>query len=129
MFESKREKAMRVALIIIGLIFIFGLYPLMVFFPEAWTWKPRQPEYEQMILGIYITLGIFLIIASRKPSKHLLLIWFTAVSSLVHGVIMLIQALMDRSETANLYGDVPAIIIIGIVLIVLMPRGGSKDSF
>ena len=90
--------------------------------PEAWMWEPRQPEYEQMIIGVYVTLGVFVLLASRDPLRHLSLIWFTAWSSLVHGGIMLIQALRDPLERANLVGDIPALLLVGIGLSVLTPR-------
>jgi hypothetical protein len=90
--------------------------------PAAWMWEPRQPEYEQMIIGVYVTLGVFVLLASRDPLRHLSLIWFTAWSSLVHGGIMLVQALRDPLERANLVGDIPALLLVGIGLIALTPR-------
>lgn len=91
-------------------------------FPDSWMWEPRQPEYEQMILGVYATLGVFLLIASRKPEEHLSLIWFTAISNLVHGGIMLAQALADPADSDNLVGDVPALIALGILLVIVTPK-------
>lgn len=108
-------------LVLTGIAFI-GLYGMTVLFPGSWMWEPRQYEYEQMIIGIYAVLGIFLLLAARAPEKHLSLIWFAAVSSVVHGLVMLVQALMDPAERANLYGDVPFLILIGIVLAVLTPK-------
>jgi hypothetical protein len=58
---------LRVALVLFGAIFLFGLYPLMTAWPSGWRWNPSQTEYEQMIVGVYATLGVFLIIASRTP--------------------------------------------------------------
>jgi hypothetical protein len=72
-------------------------------------WQPNQPVYEQMILGVYATLGVFLLIASRDPLKHRSLIWFTVWSSLVHGGIMAVQALNMPSEHGHLFGGVPAL--------------------
>mgnify|MGYP001304260108 CR=1 FL=1 len=85
-------------------------------------WEPRQPEYEQMIMGIYATLGVFLIRAAKNPMEHLSLIWFTIFSCLVHGGIMLVQSVVDETEHANLMGDVPALFLVAIVLWVLMPK-------
>jgi sterol desaturase/sphingolipid hydroxylase (fatty acid hydroxylase superfamily) len=84
-----RESALKIVLILVGVIFLVGVYPLMMFlWPSGWRWQPNQPEYEQMILGVYATLGIFLLVASRNPSAHRSLIAFTAWSSLVHAGIM-----------------------------------------
>jgi len=75
-----------------------------------------------MILGIYATLGVFLIIAARDPLKHLSLIWFTVWSSLVHGGIMAIQALVNPEHIGHLLGDVPTIFIVAALLAFLTPR-------
>jgi hypothetical protein len=75
-----------------------------------------------MIVGIYATLGIFLIWASREPEAHLSLIWFTVWSSIVHGAIMGVQAIVDPAERGHLLGDVPALFIVAVVLAALTPR-------
>ena len=75
-----RSLLLRVALIAFGVAFLL-VYPLMLAWPSGWAWQPRQPEYEQMIVGIYATLGVFLIRASRQPEAHQSLIWFTVWSS------------------------------------------------
>lgn len=113
---------LRVALVLFGAFFIFGIYPMMQVWPSGWQWTPAQHEYEQMIMGVYAVLGIFLIIAARRPTKHLSLIWFTVWSSAVHGVIMGVQAVVDRSELGHLLGDVPALILVAVILAYLTPR-------
>jgi hypothetical protein len=117
-----RSQLLRIALVAFGIVFLL-VYPLMVVWPSGWAWKPGQPEYEQMIVGIYATLGVFLLWASRKPEAHLSLIWFTAWSSLVHGGIMAVQAIVDPTEHGHLLGDVPALLLVAIVLGALTPRG------
>jgi hypothetical protein len=126
--SSTNDKPLRFALLLVGLIFLIGLYPLTVLWPAGFMWEPRQSEYEQMIIGVYAVLGIFLIMASRNPAKHASLIWFTAWSSLVHGLIMLWQAIVDPGERANMLGDVPALILIGAVLGILMWQARPDDS-
>ena len=117
-----RERALKVVLVVVGLIFLFAVYPLMMFlWPTGWRWQPNQPEYEQMILGVYATLGIFLLLASRNPSANRSLIAFTAWSSLVHAGIMAVQAFQNASERGHLVGDIPALFIVGVVLILLAP--------
>ena len=116
MSDEQRLRYLRGALLLFGIAFVLGLYPLMLFWSSAWTWEPRQPEYEQMLLGVYATLGIFLILASRNPLEHLSLIWFTVWSSFVHGGIMAVQAFVDPAERANLIGDVPTLFAVAIVL-------------
>jgi hypothetical protein len=116
-------------LVLVGLIFLLGVYPLMMFlWPSGWRWQPNQPEYEQMILGIYATLGIFLLLASRNPSANRSLIAFTAWSSLVHAAIMAVQAFHSASEHGHLLGDIPALVIVGIALIALAPGKQAAEN-
>ena len=110
-----------IVLLLTGAAFLL-LYPVMTLLPAAWGWEPRQYEYEQMIQGVYFVLGIFAIIAAMAPLKHLSLIWFIAVSNIVHGGIMLAQALVDPAETANLYGDIPALLVTGFLIAWLAPK-------
>ncbi len=129
MSSDSRVRFLRVALILVGLIFIFGVYPLMMsLWPSGWRWQPNQPEYEQMILGVYATLGVFLLIASRNPLQNLSLIWFTVWSSLVHAGIMAVQAYKAPSEHGHLLGDIPALAIVAILLAVLTPRGAAVSE-
>jgi ABC-type transport system involved in cytochrome c biogenesis permease subunit len=126
MTAATRLRYLRVALILVGLIFIFGIYPLMMaLWPSGWRWSPNQAQYEQMILGVYATLGIFLLIASRNPLRNLSLIWFTVFSSIVHAGIMTAQALSMPSEHAHLFGDVPALLIVAALLAFLTPRAAD----
>ncbi|MDP2497132.1 MAG: hypothetical protein Q8W44_03980 [Candidatus Palauibacterales bacterium] len=113
---------LRYALVVVGVVFVAGIWILMQVWPSGWVWQPAQPEYEQMIIGIYATLGVFLLRAARDPLEHLSLIWFTVWSSLVHGAIMLWQALRDPVEAGHLTGDVPAIILVGLLLAWLTRR-------
>ena len=117
-----RERVLKVVLVVVGLIFVFAVYPLMIYlWPAGWRWQPNQPEYEQMILGVYATLGIFLLLASRNPSANRSLIGFTAWSSLVHAGIMAVQAFRNVGERGHLLGDIPALLIVGVALIALAP--------
>ncbi len=129
MNPALRLRYLRVVLVLVGLIFIFGVYPLMMaWWPSGWRWQPNQPEYEQMILGIYATLGVFLLIAARKPLQHLSLIWFTVWSSLVHAGIMAVQATKAPQEHGHLLGDIPALAIVAVALAVLAPRGAAVEA-
>ena len=116
-----RRQCLQAALVVIALVFL-SLPILMAVWPSGWIWLPRQTEYEQMMIGVYGTLGVFLLWASRRPEKHLSLIWFTFWSSIVHGTIMGIQAIADETENAHLYGDVAALWIAVVLLGVFTPR-------
>ena len=118
---ATRESALRIALVLVGVIcFAFG--PLMLVWPTGWRWSPHHAHYEQMMVGIYFTLGVFLIRASKDPSRHVSFIWFAVWSSIVHASIMTIQALTDSEHRAHLLADVPALFLAAAVLGLLMPR-------
>src|SRR5262245_33731900 len=122
MSDANRLLYLRIALIVVGLLCIFGFYPLTLVWPSGWAWGQGHSHYLLMIIGLYATLGVFLIIASRDPYANKSLIWFTVWSSLVHAVIMGVQGFTDAAERGHLVGDTPALILVAIILAVLMPR-------
>jgi uncharacterized protein DUF6632 len=120
----ERTGYLRLALRLVGLIFVFGIYTLSIVWPSGWVWHTgHTSHYLQMILGVYATLGVFLLIASRNPLGHLSLIWFTVWSSVVHAAIMAVQSLVNPEHRGHLLGDVPALLVVAAVLAVLTPRG------
>jgi len=125
MAESDRVKYLRIALLVVGVIFVVGIYPLTILWPSGWSWNAGQSEYLQMILGIYATLGVFLVIASRNPLAHKSLIWFTVWSSIVHGGIMAVQSLTNTQYMGHLWGDVLALFVVAVVLALFTPRGAA----
>lgn len=126
MDQARRISLLRIALVLVGVIFIAGIYPLTVVWPSGWAWHNEGVSlYLQMILGVYATLGVFLILAARDPLQNLSLIWFTVWSSVVHGTIMAVQAFYYPEHFAHLFGDVPALYIVAILLGVLTPRRRS----
>jgi hypothetical protein len=129
MTDADRINYLRVALRVVGLIFIFGIWPLTLIWPSGWAWHTEgRSEYLEMILGIYATLGVFLLMASRDPMAHQSLIWFTVWSSLVHGAIMAVQSITDIRHLGHLWGDVLALLVVAAVLAALMPRRPPVSS-
>ena len=124
MSNANRLRYLRVVLVVVSLIFVSGIYMLGVVWPSGWAWGHGHSHYLMMILGVYATLGVFLLIASKNPAAHTSLIWFTVWSSVVHAVIMAVQALTDGAERGHLVGDVPALLVVAIALAVLTPRAG-----
>jgi hypothetical protein len=121
---TTRESALRIALVLVGVTCLaFG--PLMLVWPTGWRWAPHHAHYEQMMAGIYFTLGIFLIRASKDPSRHLSFLWFAVWSSIVHASIMTIQALGDPAHRGHLIADIPALFVAAAVFSVLIPRRQS----
>ena len=123
MQEEDKLNYLKTALYVVGVIYIVGVPAMMmVIWPDGWGWTPAQPEYEQMIMGVYATLGVFLFLAAKDPLANASLIWFTICSNIVHGGIMFVQAILDETDRANLYGDVPALFLVAFVLWYLMPK-------
>jgi len=107
-----RERALKVVLVFVGLLFVALVYPMKMFV--------RQEPALAMMLSLYVTLGIFLLLAAWNPSANRSLIAFTAWSSLVHAALMGGQALRNLVARGELWG-VAALAIIGVALIALAP--------
>ncbi|HEY5338514.1 MAG TPA: DUF6632 domain-containing protein [Rhizomicrobium sp.] len=124
---------LKIALVVFGLAFLL-IYPLSIVWPSGWAWHmgtPYSNDYFMMIVGVYAVLGIFLILAARDPLANRSLIWFTAVSSLVHGAIMARQS-FDMSSGMNhmghLMGDVPALFGVAVILGGLLWSAGKSTA-
>ncbi|MFY9531743.1 MAG: DUF6632 domain-containing protein [Candidatus Acidiferrales bacterium] len=113
-----RERALKVVLVLVGLLFLALVYPLTMFV--------RQEPALAMMLSVYVTLGIFLLLAARDPSANRSLIAFTAWSSFAHAALMAVQAFRNLIARGELWG-VAALVIIGVALIVLSPTKQSRE--
>jgi hypothetical protein len=101
------------------------IYPLAIVWPSGWAWHqgaPYESQYFMMIIGVYATLGVFLIRAAWNPEGNRSLIWFTIWSGLVHAAIMAVQSLKGAEHMGHLAGDVPALVLISVMLAILMSR-------
>ncbi len=113
-----RERALKVILVLVGLLFSAAVYPLALF--------ARQDPALAMMLSLYATLGIFLLLAVRNPSAHRSLIAFTAWSSFAHAAVMGTQAFENMIRHRELIGVV-VLIVIGLALIALAPAKESLE--
>ncbi len=126
------HRLLQIALAVFGVIFLL-VYPAALVWPSGWVWHegaPYDSQYFMMIIGIYATLGVFLLMASRNPEAHRSLIWFTVCSSVVHAGIMAVQS-MPAEHRGHLVGDVPALLLVAIVLgglVVWSDRGQTKAA-
>jgi FtsH-binding integral membrane protein len=126
---SSAYKLLQLALVVFGAIALL-LYPLAVVWPSGWAWHPGAPYqsmYFMMIVGIYATLGVFLLNAARKPEANVSLIWFTVASSFVHAAIMAVQSFGMGDHMGHLAGDVPALLLVAVVLAVLVQLSGINQ--
>ena len=127
---SNNHKLLSLALIVFGAIFCL-IYPLAMIWPSGWAWHsgpPASNDYYMMIVGVYATLGVFLILAAKDPAANASLIWFTVWSSVVHAAIMAWEAYRTPGMHGHLMGDVPALLLVALVLGGLMAgRGATRE--
>jgi hypothetical protein len=115
----RRERALKVALVLVGLLFSATVYPLIAFV--------RQDPAAAMMFSVYATLGIFLLLAARNPAGNRSLIAFTAWSSFAHAAVMGVQAFRNMIPRGEVAG-VAALVVIGVALIVLAPAKQSVEQ-
>src|SRR5580704_510730 len=108
----RRERTLKIALVLLGLLFSAAVYPLMMM-------VKRDPALA-MMMSLYATLGVFLLLAARKPSEHRSLIAFTAWSSFAHAALMAMQAFLNLIPRRELAG-VAFFVVVGVALIALAP--------
>jgi len=111
-----RERTLKIVLALVGVLFCALVYPMVVFV--------RQEPALTMMLSLYVTLGVFLLLASRNPSSHRSLIAFTAWSSLAHAVVMSYQAWTNMIARGELIGSA-VLAVIGVALLALAPAKRS----
>ena len=113
-----RQRALQIVLVLVGLLFSAAILPVVG--------GLRDPSHsdtgDTMMMGLYCTLGIFLLIAARNPSAHRSLIAFAAWSSFAHAVVMSTQGFEIASQRSGFLGGSAVLVVIGLALIVLSPR-------
>ena len=108
----KRERTLRVVLVVVGVLFIAGVIPLTMFFSR----EPAVP----MIMSIYVTLGMFLLLAARDPAANRSLIAFAGWANLAHAAVMAVQEYRNVIARQELVGVV-VFAIVGAVLVAHAP--------
>ncbi|MFC4295771.1 DUF6632 domain-containing protein [Novosphingobium tardum] len=123
---------LQIAMVLFGIVFCL-VYPLAIVWPSGWAWHegpPAADNYFLMIVGIYLTLGVMLILGARDPLANASLIRFTVASSVVHAAIMAVESYGNPMHGGHLTGDVPALLLVALVLGPLLARergaGGER---
>ena len=115
----KRERALKIVLVLVGLLFCAAVYPLVL--------MAKQDPALAMMMSLYATLGVFLLLASRNPSAHRSLIAFTTWSSFAHATVMAVQAYLSFIARRELIGSA-VFIAIGVALISLAPVRQAREG-
>jgi hypothetical protein len=120
-----RERALKAVLVLLGLVFSAGIYPLVTSVRDGW--QANKEDALPMMLSLYVTLGIFLLLAARNPSANRSVIAFAAWSSFAHGGVMAVMAIHLATERGDLLIAAAVFGIIGATLIALTPAKQSGE--
>lgn len=113
-----RVRALKVVMVLVGLLFVAAIYPVAM---SLWHPSPSDDTGDTMMMSLYFTLGVFLLVAARKPSAHRSLIAFTAWSSFAHAVVMTVLGFHIPSEKAGFLIGSAVLVVIGVALLALSP--------
>ena|ERR1700676_1182285 len=119
-----REKALKVVMVVVGLLFVAAIYPIMM----SLLHPSLSNAADTMMGSLYFTLGVFLLLAARKPSAHRSLIAFTAWSSFAHATVMSILAFHIPSEQTGFWIASAVLVVIGVALLALSPPKQSLEQ-
>jgi hypothetical protein len=119
-----RERALKIVLVVVGLLFTAAAYPAI-----AGLHNPVNSDTgDTMQMAIYATLGIFLLIAVRNPPAHRSLIAFAAWSSFAHAAVMgTLGFEMPENRNGFLIGS-GLLVVIGVALIALLPAKRTAEQ-
>jgi hypothetical protein len=117
------ERARKVALVLLGLLFVAGVYPWVTILRARDV--PGYPD--AMLMSIYATLGVFLLLAARNPSANRSLIAFSGWANLAHAATMTIQGSITTTERDHLWGG-GGFGLIGIILLLVTPKKPAPSA-
>lgn len=116
-----REKALRVLLVLLGLLFVAAAYPIVMY-----LWRPgNEAPGDTMMLSLYFTLGVFLLLAARNPSAHRSLIAYAGWANIAHATVMALMAINSASDRKGLLTAAALAGSIGVTLVALAPAKQS----
>lgn len=113
-----RERALKLVLVVVGLLFVAAIYPVVM---ALWHPSPSDDTGDTMMMSLYFTLGVFLLVAARKPSAHRSIIAFAAWSSFAHAVVMTLLGFHLPSERTGFWIGSAVLVAIGALLLALAP--------
>lgn len=117
-----RERVLRVVLVVVGVFFLASAYPLST---QLWD---RNMQGETMMLSLYFALGVFLLLAVRRPSEHRSLIAFAGWGNVAHGLTMSLMAIRMTGDRVELMVATAICLVVGVPLIVLTPARSTVNA-
>ena len=113
-----RDRALKLLLVLFGLGFLAFIYPLSLYVLHP----DKASEGDPMMISIYVTLGAFLLLSARNPSRHRSLIAFAGWANIVHAAVMALMAIRLASDRSGLLVAAAIFGPIGISLLALHPK-------
>jgi hypothetical protein len=120
-----RERTLKILLVLFGLLFVAGVYPLVGSVRDSW--QANKESAEPMFISLYVTLGIFLLLAARNPSANRSVIAYAGWANIAHAAVMAVMAVHIATERRGLLIAVAVFGVIGAALIVLAPAKPSAE--
>jgi peptidoglycan/LPS O-acetylase OafA/YrhL len=120
-----RERALKVVMVLVGLLFVAAIYPIAM---SLWHPSPSDDTGDTMMLSLYFTLGVFMLVATPKPSAHRSLIAFAGWSSFAHAIVMTILGFHMPSERVDFLIGSAVLVVIGVALLALAPAKQSLEQ-
>jgi hypothetical protein len=114
-----RDKALRVLLVLFGLIFLAGVYPLVTSVRSGW--QANKEDAEPMGLSLYVMMGVFLMMAARNPSANRGVIIFGGWLNIAHAAVMAVMSIHLANDRQDLLIAAAVFGLIGAALIWLAP--------
>jgi len=108
--------------VIVGLLNLSIIYFLYKDLRHSSWLLDGTNEVEPMFLSFFIPVGVFLLMAARRPSEHRSMIALAAWWHISHGTVMAIQTVEAWNHGVHRnFTDVIIFLVIGVVLLVLLP--------
>jgi hypothetical protein len=118
----KRERLTQIVLVIVGLIDVSMIYFLYLDLRHSSWLLAQKNECDPMFLSFFIPVGVFLLMAARRPSEHRSMIALAAWWNIAHAAVMAIQTVQARIHGVHRnFTDVVLFTLIGVVLLALLP--------
>ena len=118
----KRERLTQTVLVIVGLLNLPQIYFLYMDLRHSSWLLERKNEVHPMFLSFFIPVGIFLLVAARRPSEHRSMIALVAWWNISHAGVMAIQTVEAWNHGVHRnFADVILLLAIGVILLLLLP--------
>jgi hypothetical protein len=119
----RRERTLKIVLVLVGLLFTAGIYPIVMY-----LWRPgNEPPGDTMMVSLYVTLGIFLLLAVRNPSAYRSLIAYAGWANIAHAAVMALMTIHPASDRRGLLTGTAIFVPIGVALIALAPAKQARE--